>query len=695
VIGAAGASDATSVIWDVVVVGGGHAGCEAALAAARMGRRTLLVTGRPETIASMPCNPSIGGPAKGHLVREIDALGGEMGRNIDRTQLQIRMLNTGKGPAVQALRAQADKALYSGAMRRALARQPNLRVHTGLVRRFLLARTPAVSPGGAENRAGDRPDGGATPVIAGVETDAGERIRAHCVVVTTGTFLKGRLICGEDVVDGGRHGEPATTGLSAELEALGLRLGRLKTGTPPRVDARSVDFGQTALQPGSERPLAFSFTPVPEDEVLAAPPHPIYPGVVTGGWRTQMACYLVHTNAQVHDTIRRNLHRAPMYNGKITATGPRYCPSIEAKIVRFPDKERHQLYLEPEGFATEWVYVQGANTSLPEDVQREILRSIPALANARLLRAGYAVEYDYVPPSQTRASLESKAVDGLFLAGQINGTSGYEEAAGQGLLAGVNAALRSRAVEQAARGIDLSGDGDAGAGVLPSPPWTPLILTRSQAYIGVMVDDLTTSEIDEPYRLHTSRAEYRLLLRQDNADLRLTPLACELGLVPRERLERTERKRDAVAVALAALERTHLSCSAALNARLQALGFPAIERSATALEYLRRPDVGYGFVAALGEDAYRDGVPDDVAEQIEIEAKYAGYVRKQLAEIARAERLEHLRIPPTLDVARVPGLRSEAREKLRRFAPATVGQASRIAGVTPADVAVLLVRLRA
>ncbi len=643
-------TDNQQIHYDVIVVGAGHAGCEAALAAARMGCTTLVVTGDRDRIAFMPCNPSIGGPAKGHLVREIDALGGEMGKNTDRTLIQIRLLNSSKGPAVQALRAQSDKHLYARAMRQVLESEANITIHDGLVEDLLTSE-------GIDKRR----------LVTGVQTKVGHTFRAQTVVLTTGTFLQGMLIAGEKRRGGGRAGEAPAQGLSHALRRLGFRLRRLKTGTPPRVLAESIDFALTTPQPGSPRPLQFSFTPLRQEEIWRDEPDPVYPYQVDSPWRKQMVCYLVHTNPKTHDVIRENLHRAPMFNGAISGVGPRYCPSIEDKIVRFAHKDSHQLFLEPEGFTTHEVYVQGANTSLPEDVQADMLRTVPALRHAEIARHGYAVEYDHVVTDQTNVTLEAKAVTGLFFAGQINGTSGYEEAAAQGLIAGINAARR----------------------VQGKPA---IVLGRDQAYIGVMLDDLVSQDHREPYRLFTSRAEYRLLLRHDNADLRLTPLGYEIGLIGAARYERVAAKREHITRAMERLRSYSIAPSPRVNAALTAAGVQPLRSQAKALSLLQRPHARYQDVAGLmGERV--DKLDDETVAQIELEARYAGYVERQQSQVRKMARMEAMALPQGFDYEHLPSLRVEARQKLMQFQPRTIGQAARIAGVTPADIAVLMVHV--
>ena len=610
--------------YDVIVIGAGHAGVEAALAAARLGCCTLLATLSMDNIAMMPCNPSVGGPAKGHLVRELDALGGQMGINADKTCIQFRMLNTGKGPAVHALRAQADKKFYQFSMKETCENQENLDVKQLLIEKLLVE------------------DG----AVKGVVTELEEFFEAKTVILASGTYLQGRIIIGENAYSGGPNGQRAAVKLSESLQEAGIRLMRFKTGTPARVDARTLDYSKMQIQPGDEECRNFSFMS----------------DVVT---REQTPCWLTYTNEETHRIIRENLHRAPMANGVITGVGPRYCPSIESKIVRFPDKERHQLFIEPEGVHTNEMYVQGMSTSLPMDVQMDFLHTIPGMENCRIMRPGYAIEYDCLDPLQLKPSLEHKSIKGFFSAGQSNGTSGYEEAAAQGIMAGINAAMLVKGEK-------------------------PLILKRSEAYIGVLIDDLVTKGTQEPYRMMTSRAEYRLILRQDNADQRLTPIGRRIGLVQDDRWNRYCAKKESIDNVLKLLQDTPINPNAETLEKLRNAGMDEIHSSTTIFDLMRRPNVDYEKVRELFD---LPELNDEVRQQVEISISYEGYIKKQQEQINRMEKLENKLIPETLDYSLVPSLRDEAREKLADIRPVSVGQAGRISGVSPADVSVLLVYL--
>lgn len=611
--------------YDVIVIGAGHAGCEAGLAAARIGAKTLMLTINLDMVAFMPCNPSVGGPAKGIVVREIDALGGEMGKNIDKTYIQMRMLNTGKGPAVRALRAQADKYMYQHEMKKTLENEPNLTLIQGMVEELIV-----------EDQA-----------VKGVITKTGATYRAKTIVVTTGTYLRGEIILGELKYSSGPNNQQPSIRLSEHLEELGFDLVRFKTGTPPRVNSHSIDYSKTEIQPGDDVPRAFSYE-------------------TTKFITDQLPCWLTYTNEKTHQIIDSNLHRSPMYSGMIKGTGPRYCPSIEDKVVRFNDKPRHQIFLEPEGKNTQEVYVQGLSTSLPEDVQQEILRTIPGLENVQMMRAGYAIEYDAIVPTQLWPTLETKKIKNLYTAGQINGTSGYEEAAGQGLMAGMNAGLNALGKEE-------------------------VILSRSDAYIGVLIDDLVTKGTNEPYRLLTSRAEYRLLLRHDNADLRLTDIGHKIGLISQERYAKFTDKKQLIEQEKQRLSEVMLKPNEQVQNVIKGQGGSELKDGIRAGDLLKRPEMNYSHIEQLAPSSVE--LTEDIKEQVEIQIKYEGYIEKSLQQVDRLKKMENKKIPENIDYDAISSLATEAVQKLKKVRPLSIAQASRISGVNPADISILLVYL--
>lgn len=611
--------------YDVVVVGAGHAGCEAALASARLGLSTIMFTVSVNSIALMPCNPNIGGSSKGHLVKEIDALGGEMGKNIDKTFIQSKMLNRSKGPAVHSLRAQADKQAYSNEMRKTLENTENLTIRQGEVTKLLVEEGK----------------------ITGVLTYSGAVYHCKAVILCTGTYLKARCIYGDVSNETGPDGLQAANYLTDSLKELGIEMFRFKTGTPARIAGNSIDYSKMEEQFGDERVVPFSFSTAPEDVQIE-----------------QKSCWLTYTNEKTHEIIRANLDRSPLYSGAIEGTGPRYCPSIEDKVVRFADKNRHQVFIEPEGTYTNEMYIGGMSSSLPEDVQYEMYRSVPGLENARIVRNAYAIEYDCINPRQLYPTLEFKNIKGLFSAGQFNGSSGYEEAAAQGLIAGINAAMEIKGQEQ-------------------------LILDRSEAYIGVLIDDLVTKENHEPYRMMTSRAEYRLLLRQDNADLRLRKKGYQAGLIDEETYQKSVEKEKQIQEEIKRIEHVNIGASERVQSLLESFGSTPLKSGTTLAELIRRPELSYEAVASIDEN--RPELSWDVKEQVDINVKYDGYIKRQLRQVEQFKKLEAKKIPADIDYEKVGSLRIEARQKLEMYRPVSIGQASRISGVSPADISVLLV----